>query len=218
MFPSNGSVELQTDEEDRNTGLCPVVGIGASAGGLEAFTQFLRNLPADTGMAFVLVQHLDPHHESILSELLSRHTAMPVDQAVQGAAVLPNHVYIIPPNAAMKIEHGVLRLSPRSYQRGSHLPVDFFLCSLADDQKSRAIGVILSGTASDGTVGLKEIKMQGGITFAQDDSAKFNGMPRSAIAANIVDFVLPPEGIARELTRVAHHRARLGAGRGPRHR
>ncbi len=206
MIHSDGQTDQEPElAETVANGLCPVVGIGASAGGLEAFTQLLQNLPANTGMAFVLVQHLDPHHESILSELLSTQTQMPVTQAVQETSVEPNHVYIIPPNTRMEIEGGVLKLTPRTSDRARHLPIDYFLSSLAGDQHSRAIGVILSGTASDGTIGLKEIKMKGGITFAQDDSAKFNGMPRSAIAANVVDFVLSPEKIAVELGRIAQH-------------
>ncbi|HYM09286.1 MAG TPA: chemotaxis protein CheB, partial [Bryobacterales bacterium] len=182
-----------------------VVGVGASAGGLEAFSQLLRHLPTDTGMAFVLVQHLDPKHESLLSELLSRTTRMPVTQVTDGIKVEPNRVYVIPPNAHMGIVKGVLRLKARS-DLGHYMPIDYFLLSLADDQGSRAIGVILSGTASDGTLGMKAIKAGGGITFAQDrESAKYDGMPRSAVAAGCVDFVLPPQGIARELASVASH-------------
>ena len=187
------------------TGSCPVVGIGASAGGLEAFTQLLKNLPPDTGMGFVLVQHLDPHHESILAELLAVHTEMPVSQATQGTKVEPNRVYIIPPNTAMAIQKGMLRLTLRSNERVRHLPIDYFLCSLAEDQKGRAFGVILSGSASDGTVGLKAIKAVGGITFAQDSTAQFESMPRSAVAASAVDFILPPDAIARELAGIARH-------------
>ncbi len=213
ILSDSQSEEQHGQAETPAKGLCPVVGIGASAGGLEAFTQLLQNLPANTGMAFVLVQHLDPHHESILSELLSTQTQMPVTQAIQATAVEPNHVYIIPPNTRMEIEGGVLKLTPRATDRARHLPIDYFLSSLANDQRSRAIGVILSGTASDGTIGLKEIKLQGGITFAQDDSAKFDGMPRSAIAANVVDFVLSPEKIALELSRIAQH-AHLSNGAG----
>src|ERR1700688_3062453 len=148
-------------EEESLNGLCPVVGIGASAGGLEAFTQLLKSLPENTGMAFVIVQHLDPHHESILAELLASHTSMPVDQAAQDTTVEPNHVYVIPPNTLMTIQKGVLKLTRRVDDRSRVLPIDHFLCSLAEDQKSRAIGVILSGSASDGTIGLKAIKSAG---------------------------------------------------------
>ncbi len=185
----------------------PIVGIGASAGGLEAFTQLLEHLPLDTGMAFVLVQHLAPRHESMLTELLSRATSMPVNEVIDGTPVEPNHVYVIPPNTDMAILQSGLRLLPRPEGHGQqHMPIDHFLRSLAEDQKSRAIGVILSGTASDGALGLKAIKAEGGITFAQDEAtAKYHGMPRSAIAAGYVDFILPPNAIAQELTRIGRH-------------
>ena len=183
----------------------PIVGIGASAGGLEAFHELLHALPRDTGMAFVLVQHLDPDHESILARLLAKATSLPVNEVKDGVIVEPNHVYVIPPNATMAILHGVLHLMARDEPLARHLPIDFFLRSLAEDQGSRAIGVILSGTASDGTLGLKAVKAEGGITFAQDESAKYDGMPRSAIAAGCVDFVLPPEKIAHELARLGKH-------------
>src|ERR1700677_1872110 len=185
---------------------CLVVGVGASAGGLEAFTTLLKNLPEDTGMAFVLVQHLDPKHASQLPAILSRPTRMPVTEVKDGMAVEPNHVYIIPSNTSMGISNGALHLTPRKESGGTHMPVDYFLQSLAASHESRAIGVILSGTASDGTIGLKAIKEGGGITFAEDEeSARYPGMPRSAIAAGCVDFVLPPEEIARELARIAAH-------------
>jgi len=183
-----------------------IVGIGASAGGLEAFEQLLAALPADTDMAFVLVQHLAPKHESILRELLSKTTRMPVIEVSDGMVAQPNQVYVIPPNAEMSITDGTLHLSPLDPDRARRMPIDVFLRSLADDQQSRAIGVILSGTASDGTLGIKSIKAMGGVTFAQDDqTAKYNPMPRSAIAAGNVDFILPPDLIARELTRISRH-------------
>src|SRR5215510_7345720 len=183
-----------------------VVGVGASAGGLEAFEQLLRALPNDTGLAFVLVQHLAPKHESMLSELLGKATRMPVVEVTQGMRVQANHVYVIPPNADMSISDSVLHLSPLSPDRGLRMPIDSFFRSLADTYQSRSIGVILSGTASDGTLGLQAIKAMGGVTFAQDDqSAKYSAMPRSAIAAGNVDFILPPETIARELKRIATH-------------
>lgn len=184
----------------------PIVGIGASAGGLEAFTQLLGALPLDTGLAIVLVQHLDPKHESMLTALLSHATPLPIHEARDGMRLEANHVYVIPPNTNLAVLHGRLSLMPRIEARGQHLPVDYFLRSLAADQKGRAIGVILSGTASDGTEGLRAIKAEGGMTFSQDEkSAKYNGMPHSAIAAGVVDFVLPPEGIARELARIGRH-------------
>ena len=184
----------------------PVVGIGASAGGLEAFTNLLAQLPAQTGMAYVLVQHLDPTHESQLAGLLSKVTHLPVTEVTDGMAIVPDHVYVIPPNTNMAIVRGVLKLTPRGEAHNQHLPLDTFFRSLAADQQGRAIGVILSGTGSDGSLGLAEIKAVGGITFAQDaQSAKFPAMPLNAINAGCVDFVLPPEEIARELGRVARH-------------
>ena len=193
-----------------------VVGVGASAGGLEAFEQLLRSLPNDTGLAFVLVQHLAPKHESMLSELLAKATRMPVVEVTQGMRVQGNHVYVIPPNADMSISDSVLHLSPLSPDRGLRMPIDSFFRSLADTHQSRSIGVILSGTASDGTLGLQAIKALGGVTFAQDEqSAKYSAMPRSAIAAGNVDFVLPPEAIARELKRIATHVKVLGPDERP---
>ncbi len=180
-----------------------IVGVGASAGGLEAFTQLLAALPVDTGLAFVLVQHLDPRHDSILPELLASRTRMPVVQVTEGMRVKPNHVYVIPPNAIMAISAQTLHLSPRLPPNGRHMPIDVFFSSLAEDQKSNSIGVILSGAASDGTLGMGAIKAEGGITFAQDDTATFDGMPRSAMIAGVVDFVLSPERIAAELTVIA---------------
>ncbi len=185
-----------------------IVGVEASIRGLEAVSELLRNLPANTGIAFVLVQHLDPHHESILADLLGNCTRMPVNQVLGDVPVRPDHVYVIPPNSTMVIVEGVLRVSrplqDLSYQRR---PIDAFLISLAENMRNRAIGVILSGAASDGTRGLKAIKAEGGITFAQNDTAKFDGMPRSAIAAGVVDFVLPPREIANQLAALAGHPA-----------
>ncbi len=149
----------------------PVVGVGASAGGLEAFTALLTALPGNTGMAFVLVQHMDPHHQSVLTSLLQKATLMPVREVIDGMAVQPNHVYVIPPNALMTISDGFLALTPRAQHPTRNLPIDHFFHTLGDDLKSGAIGVILSGTASDGTQGLKAIKAQGGITFAQDQDS-----------------------------------------------
>jgi two-component system, chemotaxis family, CheB/CheR fusion protein len=183
----------------------PVVGVGASAGGLNAFTRFLERLPLDTGMAFVLVQHLDPTHESALITLLSRSTSLPVCEITNKLRVEPNHIYVIPPNVSLIITKGLLRLQPRDRTSHGQRTIDSFFTSLAEDQQEWAIGVILSGVASDGTAGLEAIKAEGGITFAQDDSAEYDSMPRSAIAAGCVDFVLSPEGIARELARIAKH-------------
>jgi two-component system, chemotaxis family, CheB/CheR fusion protein len=180
--------------------LFPIVGIGASAGGLEAFSELLHNLPEETGMAFVLVQHLDPKHESALPEILGRTTKLPVEEVTDGTVVQPNHVYVIPANTSMKIDDGALQLRARMVVRGQHMPIDNFFRSLAEKIGDRAIGVVLSGTASDGTEGCRAIKEAGGLTFAQDEeSAKYDGMPRSAVHAGCIDFILAPKDIAREL-------------------
>ncbi|MEO6196095.1 MAG: chemotaxis protein CheB [Thermoanaerobaculia bacterium] len=184
--------------------LFPIVGIGASAGGLEAFRQLLQNLPADTGAAFVLVQHLSPTHDSILPSLLARSTAMPVGEARDVEKIEPDHVYVIPSQMDLAITDGHLRLLPRTVAPDRHMPIDLFFRTLAEVRGSQAIGVVLSGTASDGTLGLKAIKAAGGICLAQDpQSAAFDGMPRSAIAGGSVDAVLPPDGLAREIARLA---------------
>lgn len=180
-----------------------VVGVGASAGGLEAFIQLLKNLPSDTGMAFVLIQHLAPDHVSNLAEILSKKTSMPVKEIEDQENVQPNHVYVIPPAMDMTIAERILYLLPRSAHQNQHWPIDHFFNSLAEDQKSRAIGVVLSGAASDGTAGLEVIKLAGGITFAQDDSAETRSMPHSAISSGYVDFVLSPAQIADELVRIS---------------
>ena len=185
----------------------PIVGVGASAGGLEALTELLTCLPADTGMAFVLIQHLAPSHRTILPEILSRHTEMPVVLAENGLEVRPNSVYIIAPDADMTVFHGHLNLTERNLVGGMHLPVDHFLRSLAADRGTRAVGVILSGSGSDGALGLTAVKAEGGITFAQDPvTARYDGMPSAAIAARAADFVLAPEGIAAELARLGKDR------------
>jgi two-component system, chemotaxis family, CheB/CheR fusion protein len=184
----------------------PVVGIGASAGGLEAFNALLTGLPVDTGMAFVLIQHMDPRHESLLQDLLQRATAMPVIQVSDGMVVEPNNVYVIPPNKLMTISKGRLALTSRPDRVTKNLPIDHFLESLAEDMKATAIGVILTGTGSDGTLGLEAIKAEGGLTFAQDEaSAQYPSMPLSAVVASCVDFILPPAAIAAELARMASH-------------
>lgn len=183
----------------------PIVGVGASAGGLEAFRELLQHVPTDTGLGFVLVQHLDPLHESALTSLLSRSTAMPVGEATNNILVEPDRVYIIPPNVNLTITKGRLKLQPRQQTRKPVRSIDVFFESLAQDRREQAIGVILSGTASDGTMGLEAIKAEDGITFAQDGSAKYDSMPRSAITAGCVDFVLSPENIAKELARIARH-------------
>jgi two-component system CheB/CheR fusion protein len=183
-----------------------IVGIGASAGGLEALEQFLGHLPPACGLAFVVVQHLDPTHKDILVELLQRATRMPVVQIVDRLTVESGHVYVIPPNRDLSILHGVLHLLEPSAPRGLRLPIDFFLRSLAEDQQERSIGVILSGMGSDGTLGLRAIKEKGGGVFVQTPaSAKFDGMPRSAIDAGLADVVAPAEELAGKIAAYLQH-------------
>src|ERR1700733_4241945 len=184
----------------------PIVGIGASAGGLEAATIMFKELSTTLGIAYVLVLHLDPARESAVTEILARATRMPVLQVKAGMRVAPDHVYVIPPNCEMTIADWVLHLGSRQERRSSNTTIDTFLRSLAMSHGSDAIGVILSGTASDGTHGLAAIKGEAGITFAQEPiSAKYDGMPASAIASGSVDFVLTPAGIAHEIARIRHH-------------
>jgi two-component system CheB/CheR fusion protein len=169
----------------------PIVGLGASAGGLEAFQNFLMAAPADAGFAYVLVQHLDPNHESMLAELLSRRTTMPVRQVSDGMALEPNCVYLIPPNASLTIEKARLLLSDFAEPRGFRRPIDVFFRSLADDQGSNAACIVLSGTGADGSEGLRAIKEAGGLTLVQNpETAKYDGMPKSAVATGLVDKVL----------------------------
>src|SRR2546430_2400484 len=184
----------------------PIVGVGASAGGLEAFTQLLKALPADTGMAFILIQHLDPAHSSFLSQALSRTTSMKVLEVESGVLVAPNHVYVIPSNADVALAGDLLQLVERRPPPEPHLPVDSFFRSLALERGSQAIGVVLSGTASDGTEGLRAIKAEQGITLVQDpQAAKFSGMPQSAIDAGVVDYTLFLPLLAAELVRLSQH-------------
>ncbi len=185
----------------------PVVGIGASAGGLDAFKKLLKAIPEESGMAYVLVQHLDPNHESMLVALLQKATNIPVLEISDDIKVQPNHIYILPSNKMMIANDGVLELSPRPAKSKNerNLPIDLFFTSLAEVHQSHAIGVVLSGTASDGTMGLKAIKNHGGITFAQDEeSAAYEGMPHSAAEAGVVDFILPPEKIPQKLLEVVN--------------
>ena len=184
----------------------PIVALGASAGGLDAFTQFLIALPPDTGMAFILIQHLQPDHKSLLAQLLQRSTAMPVQEVSDGCFPLANHVYVAPANRSVSLQAGRLRLMPNPGDRGLHLPINAFFQSLAEERKGAAIAVVLSGNASDGTAGLAAIKAHGGICIAQSPpTAAFDGMARSAIASGAVDYILAPDEIAREVARMARH-------------
>src|SRR5436309_997611 len=185
-------------------GSCPIVGIGGSAGGFEAAMELLRHLPARTGMAFVIVQHLDPHHGSRLANLLGKATSMPVSEIAGTTTPEPNAVYVQPPDKYVIAKNGKLTLVRRTERLS--IAIDHFFESLAEECGSRAIGIVLSGTGSDGTAGLRAIKAAGGLTFAQTEaSAKFDAMPRSAIRSGFVDLVLPPDAIARELRRIANH-------------
>ncbi|MCC3408647.1 MAG: PAS domain-containing protein [Microcoleus sp. PH2017_10_PVI_O_A] len=197
---------LDLDPEAKIDAPFPVVGIAASAGGLEAFIQLLRHLPADTGMGFVLIQHLDPNRPSLLREILARSTPMPVHEVEEGMTVEPNHVYTIPPNTKLLLESGALKLLPREKIDGKYMPADAFFESLAVDRGNKAIGVVLSGADGDGALGLMAIKAAGGVTFAQcEETAKFDSMPSTAVATGDVDFILPPESMGRELANLSHH-------------
>ncbi|PYJ22232.1 MAG: chemotaxis protein CheR, partial [Verrucomicrobia bacterium] len=188
----------------KETAHCPIVGIGGSAGGFEAAMELLRHLPPRTGMAFVVVQHLDPHHASRLANLLGKATAMPVSEIAGTTSPKPNTVYVQPPNKCVIAKNGALTLVRRTERL--NVAIDHFFESLAEAYGPHAIGIVLSGTGSDGTAGLRAIKAAGGLTLAQtEESAKFNAMPRSAIRSGFVDLVLPPHEIAHEIRRIADH-------------
>ena len=178
----------------------PVVAIGASVGGLEAVSVLLENLPVNTGMAFIYVQHLDPNHKSFLVSILSRITKIKVQEIVDMEHMVPNNVYIIPHNKGIEVTDGHIKLIPRT-KVGAAISIDILFSSLAQTHKENVIGIVLSGNASDGTRGLKAIKDGGGLTFAQDDSAQAGSMPESAIAAGVVDFILSPKEIAEKLVK-----------------
>src|SRR6476660_9829492 len=181
-----------------------VVGIGASAGGLEAIEELLRNV-SDINAALVVVQHLSPHYASALTQLLARTSKIGIVTATDGTVLEANRIYVIPPNADLSVFHGILYLT--TPVAGPHFPIDHFFRSLADDQGSYAIGVVLSGTGTDGTFGLTAIKAAGGITFVQDpSSAKYDGMPRSALTSGASDFCFTPKKIGEELVRITRHR------------
>ncbi len=180
------------------------VGIGASAGGLEALESFFSHMPPDSGFAFVVIQHLSPDYKSMMVELLSKHTSMRVQRAEEGMTVEANTIYLIPPKKNLTIFHGKLLLSEQDFSKGLNLPIDVFFRSLADDQGEKAIGIILSGTGSDGVRGLRAIKEAGGIGLVQSiESARFDGMPRSAISSGLADFVLPPHEMPEKLLAIS---------------
>jgi len=182
------------------------VGIGASAGGLEAIEAFFTNMPTDSSMAFIVVQHLSPDYKSLMVEILSKKTAMPVNRAEDGMLVLPGNIYLIPPKKNLTIFHGKLILSEQDHSRGINLPIDIFLRSLGEDLAEKAVAIILSGTGSDGMRGVRTVKECGGIIMVQDEeSAKFDGMPRSAISTGLADFILPPAKMPGQLLAFAKH-------------
>lgn len=198
--------DRETGPECRSSAGPCIVAIGASAGGLEAFEQFFSHLPADTGLAFVLVPHLEPTHKGMMPELVARHTKMKAREAEDGMEVRPNCIYVIPPNADLAILHGRLQVLEPAAPRGRRTPIDFFFRHLAEDQKEKAIGVILSGMGSDGTLGVKAIKEQLGMVMAQDPaSAKYDGMPHSAIQTGQVDYIAPAQELPAKLIQYIHH-------------
>lgn len=208
VIPMENTVEIEPEADDPAPGAFPIVGIGASAGGLAAFEAFFAAMPPDVdpGMAFILVQHLSPDHKSLLAELVRRSTRMQVYEVEDGITVQPNCVYIIPPKHDMAFLHDKLHLLEPSERRGLRLPIDFFFRSLAQDQRERAICIVLSGTGSDGTLGMRAIKEAGGMAMAQaPDSTEFDGMPRSAIATGLVDYVLLPAEMPAQLIAYAAH-------------
>jgi two-component system, chemotaxis family, CheB/CheR fusion protein len=201
--PSTGShkeTDIWVSPKNVLNSIIPIVGIGASAGGLEAFEQFFRLVPIDSGIAFILVPHLDPDHESLLADILGRVTGMPVIEAEDQMKVIPNHVYIIPPNREMTIFHSMIHLSIPDSTRGQRMKIDLFFRSLAEEQGDKAIGIVLSGTGTDGTLGLRAIQGSGGLTLVQDPkTAKYDGMPTSAIEGGYATFVLPVQQMPAQL-------------------
>ncbi|HEX5058898.1 MAG TPA: chemotaxis protein CheB [Kofleriaceae bacterium] len=192
--------------EHQHAASFPIIGIGASAGGLEALEVFLARVPRQAGAAFVIVQHLDPQYKGMLVELLQRVTQLQVIEAGDGTPVQPEHVYVIPPGKDMSLLHGSLHLLPQASARGRVLPIDFFFRSLAQDQGERSIGVILSGMGTDGTLGLRAVKEAAGATFVQSpDSAKFDSMPRSAIDAGLADVVAAVEELPARILSYRDH-------------
>ena len=193
-----GKDKLENNPKEKKK--IPVVGIGSSAGGLEALGKMFSNMPTDSGVGFVLIQHLDPAHKSSMAELLTRYTDMEVLEIEEGMHVEPNKMYVTPPNKNVGIINGTLHLAVPKEPHGLRRPIDFFFQSLADDMEEYAIGIILSGFGSDGTIGIRAIKSMGGMVIAQDpDSAVSGSMPSSAIDTDLVDYIAPPEKIPEDL-------------------
>ena len=200
---NNVVIPMKAGDSDQ---ICLYVGIGASAGGLEALQQFFENMPPYSPLAYIVVQHLSPDYKSMMVELLSKKTKIPVKRAEDGLQVLANTIYLIPPKKNMRIFHGKLLLSDQDHSRGINLPIDIFLNSLAEDQGERAAGIVLSGTGSDGSRGIRAIKEQGGLVMVQSEaSAKFDGMPRAAISTGFADFILPPDEMPDQLISYVKH-------------
>ena len=191
--PTNGnSLEKIPQEKSTEENRFPIVGIGASAGGLETLSVFFAGMPSDSNMAFVIIQHLSPQHKSIMASLLEKQTRMVVSEIEDGTAVKPNHVYLNPPGKNVALYNRSLHLMEPIKSSAINMPVDFFFRSLSEDLREKAIGIILSGTASDGTMGIRAIKGEGGMVMAQQpDTAKYDGMPRSAVETGLIDFILP---------------------------
>jgi two-component system CheB/CheR fusion protein len=198
-------IAIKNSREKKNLRKHSIVAIGASAGGLEAFTELLKHLPTDTGFTYIYIQHLDPDHDSNLTSIISRLTKMKVLEAKEKMKVRPDHVYIIPPNRDMKLIDGNLCLTLRPSRPKLHLPINSFFNSLAENYKECAIGILFSGNGTDGTLGMKAIRAGGGVCFAQDVSARFQSMPKSAIAGEAVDMVLSPEKMADEIINLSRH-------------
>ncbi len=195
----------QTEPTLITESIFPVVGICASAGGLDAIEKFFLNMPCDSGMAFVIIMHFDPTSKSVMADILKRYTKMPVFQADDGVKISPNNIYIIPPNKDMAILHRTLQLLEPTISRGIRHPIDFFLKSLSEDCQENAICIILSGTGTEGTIGLKDIKDEGGTVIVQNvTSAAYDGMPTSAISTGLADYILPPEKMPEQLLNIIH--------------
>jgi len=207
MAPSKSRADPRAANPDEGEGgPFPIVGIGMSAGGLEVATEFLKAMPPDSGMGFVIVQHLEPTRKSLLAELLGKHTQMPVIEVGDGMVVQANHVYVIVPAQTLLIDDGILRLSEPAEPRGRRHPIDHFFTALAKDRTTGAIAVVLSGAGSNGSAGIQDIKLSGGMCIAQaPETAKFDSMPRHAIASGAVDYVLAPADMPSVLMRYAHH-------------
>lgn len=189
------------------------MGIGSSAGGIEALEDFFRHLPADPGAAFVVISHQHASHSSLLPEILRRWTTLPVLEASDGLPVQPNTVYLPPPGSRLAILHAVLHLMDTGDGVRPLLPIDYFLCSLSEDQQHNAVGIILSGTGTDGSLGLKAIRAESGMTMAQEPrSAKFAGMPQNAIALGVVDIISPAADLGPQLYNLFHHRTVIQPG------